>query len=188
MVHVDDFLATGAGPELKWLKGKVQEKFECTGDVLGPDEGQKKEVRYLNRILRWTDRGIEYEADDKHVNNILRELGMLECSSAITPGVKEDDEFEKTPDSQLNCAEKTQMRKVIALANYLSQDRPSLGFAVKEMARTMACPNGTTSKQVKRLARFIQGAPREVHLLRWQTMPKFICVQSDSDWAGCKRT
>ena len=56
MVHVDDFLATGAGSELQWLKGKVQEKFECTGDVLGPDEGQKKEVRYLNRILRWTDR------------------------------------------------------------------------------------------------------------------------------------
>ena len=106
---------------------------------------------------------------------------MLDCSSAVTPGTVEKEEDDvKDPlrddidKDTLSNTEKTKMRKIIALANYLSQDRPSLGFAVKEMARTMSSPSEATSRQVKRLGRFLQGQPREMHLMCWQAVPKKI--------------
>ena len=43
-----------------------------TTEVLGPEKNQAREIRVLNRILCWTDAGIEYEPDpcfrrDRHL-------------------------------------------------------------------------------------------------------------------------
>eukprot|EP00973_Karenia_brevis_P071705 9963982-Karenia_brevis.AAC.1 len=44
--------------------------------VLGPEEKDDKEVTILGRFVRWTDEGIEYEADPKHRSIILEYLGF----------------------------------------------------------------------------------------------------------------
>ena len=35
--------------------------------VLGPDASNSKEMTLLNRVVRYTERGLEYEADPMHV-------------------------------------------------------------------------------------------------------------------------
>ena len=47
-----------------------------------------KEVRVLNRSLRWTAEGIEYEADPRHAEMLARALSLETCKPVVTPGVK----------------------------------------------------------------------------------------------------
>ena len=85
-------------------------------------------------------------------------------------------------------AEATLYRGLAARANYLAQDRPDIQYSVKEIARRMATPTGRDWGLLKRLARYLVGAPRGVTHFGWQTMPKSFDVFVDSDWAGCTAT
>ena len=42
-----------------------------------------KEIRILNRTLRWTADGVEYEADDKHVATIIKGVGLQGDSKGV---------------------------------------------------------------------------------------------------------
>ena len=58
-VHGDDFTASGPKDPLDWWQTEMEAKYELTvGGRLGPAACDSKEVRCLNRIIRWTDRGI----------------------------------------------------------------------------------------------------------------------------------
>ena len=51
----------------------------------------KKELRLLNRVLRWTDEGITWEPDSRHIDLLYEQLGVDRGSlnSVSTPAVKE---------------------------------------------------------------------------------------------------
>ena len=46
------------------------------GGRLGPAATDDKEARVLNRIIRWTGNGLEYEADPRQVEKLLEELDL----------------------------------------------------------------------------------------------------------------
>ncbi len=51
----------------------------------------------MNRVIRWTSSGIEYEADPRHQEIIVSELGLKEAKGIATPGMKnlpKEDDFE----------------------------------------------------------------------------------------------
>ena len=73
MVHGDDFVAGGPTSHLRWLEEVMGKRFECKSKVMGPAEGQYKEISVLNRTLEWTKRGIVYEADKRHAEMIAKE-------------------------------------------------------------------------------------------------------------------
>ena len=75
-IHVNDFAVIGPKGALQWLLKGLQSKFELKSAFLGPDAGEQKEAKYLNRTLRWTSTGITYEHDSKHVLGILKGMGM----------------------------------------------------------------------------------------------------------------
>ena len=50
----------------------------------------------------------------------------------------------------------------------------------------MAKPSQGNWLLLKRLARYLIGAPRLVHLFEWQSQDNHLCVYTDSDWAGDK--
>ena len=89
-VHGADFVIVGQLAALQWMRENIEKKYELTVEMLGPDKGQVKEVRVLNRVLRWTDKGIEYEADPRHVEIILKQLNIDQCKPVTTPGTKEE--------------------------------------------------------------------------------------------------
>jgi hypothetical protein len=76
----------------------------------------------------------------------------------------------------------------VARANYLSQDRSDIRFAVKELSRHMAKPRIGDIESAKRLAKYRMGKPRAICHFRRQNKPGFIEGWSDSDWAGCLET
>ena len=52
----------------------------------------------LNRVVRWTSEGWEMEPDQRHVDLIIKELGLLDARPVSTPGESEnrDDEAENS--------------------------------------------------------------------------------------------
>ncbi len=80
VVHGDDFTVLGASKELDWFH-EVQRKIR---------DREAGAVRILNRIVTVTERGLEYEADQRHAEIMVNNLGLsLECRGVVTPGVSE---------------------------------------------------------------------------------------------------
>ena len=97
VIHGDDFTLLGNERALDWFRERIQEKFEVKfRGRLGPDNGDDKAVRILNRTVTWTNEGIRYETDQRHSEIIIRQLGLNDASnSVITPGVKDNGEEEE---------------------------------------------------------------------------------------------
>jgi len=89
-VHGDDFTSAGREEDLKWLDRQLQKKFEIKTEFLGPNEEHMKEVRVLNRVLRWEPDGIQYEPDQRHAEQVLETLEMVDCKGVTTPGSRDD--------------------------------------------------------------------------------------------------
>ncbi len=53
-------------------------------------------------------------------------------------------------------------RSVVARANYISQDRPDIQYATKELCRRMAGPTAADWNSLKRLSRYLRGRPRMI--------------------------
>ena len=152
----------------------------------------------LNRILAWTDGGLTYEADPRHAEIIIRDLGLEACKPVTTPGAREDVAkasfvivgenglLENEGGGELLGAQgATRFRALTARGNYLALDRADIQFAVKELSRRMSAPRSGDMDLLKRLGRYLAGTSRAVYTYPWQTEPSRIDTFVDSDWAGC---
>ena len=201
-VHGDDFTSTGREADLRWLDRELRREFEMKTEFLGPDvRRHKQQLRVLNRVLTWENGAITYEADQRHAEILIRELGLENSRPVATPGCREEvakasavevdkNGFLKTAESSeeplLTPVEASKFRGLAARANYLAQDRPEVQYAVKEVARRMATPRRSDWGLLKRLGRYLVGTPRVKFQYYWQQIPKYLDVYVDSDWAGCK--
>ena len=88
-VHGDDFTVVASAKQIAWLGEAMKKRYELKMEVLGPNAGQTEEVRVLNRIIRWTRTGLEYEPDQRHADRIISELELETCKSVSTPRVQE---------------------------------------------------------------------------------------------------
>ena len=105
-------------------------------------------------------------------------------------GAKQAKKLEMADDASGNLSpqDATMYRALSARCNYLSQDRPDISYASKELCREFAIPTVNSFKKLKRLARYLAGSPRMVYKFKWQTMPLALDCYVDTDFAGCKET
>ena len=61
---------------LQWTISTIGQKFDIKSQILGPEPQCEKEVRILNRTIRWTPAGIEYEPDAKHARMVIEDLHL----------------------------------------------------------------------------------------------------------------
>ena len=88
----------------------------------------------------------------------------------------------------LNRDEATTFRALAARANYLSSDRPECTYATKELCRFFATPTKTGVEQLKRLVRYLVGAPRLVWEFKFQADSNNLVTYVDTDFGGCHVT
>ena len=186
-VHGDDFTSSGSKPGLDWMEKVISEEYEITiGPRLGPGPDDAKEGRALNRVVRWCDRHIEYEADPRQVERLIAECGQEGANAVATPSVKATFK-QMDEDEDLSKSLHTAFRSAAARGNYLAADRIDAQFACKEICRSMAQPTEHAWKSLKRLCRYLSSAPRLVYRYHQQEISA-IDVYTDTDWAGCPRT
>ena len=188
-VHGDDLTTVGSKTNLDWFKKQLEGFYELKeSHRLGPGPGDHKEATVLNRVVRWTTNGLEYEADPRQYEKLLRDLKLdgENIKSVSSPGVKPTyDQVEA--DTPLTHDKWTPYRAVVARANYLAADRPELQFSAKEVCRWMASPTELVLSGLKRLGRYVVGHKRLVYHYPWQTVDR-VDTYSDTDWAGCAKT
>ena len=110
-VHGDDFTTAGAKPDLDWFGSELDSKYELRkGGRIGPGKSDDKKRSVFNRVVRWTDDGLEYEADPRQSQKIIESIGLDSDNvrSIVTPGFKptkqqidsekELEQQERTPD------------------------------------------------------------------------------------------
>ena len=69
--------------------GALREKYELKeSERLGGGPANSKEAWVLNRIVRWTDHGLEYKADPRQAEKLIQELGLENCKGVSTPATK----------------------------------------------------------------------------------------------------
>jgi hypothetical protein len=149
-------------------------------------QSHAKEGRPLNRVIRWCDDHIEYEADPRQVERLIAECGLEGANGYATLSVKATFK-ELEEDADLLRAAHIAFRGAAARANYVASDRIDCQFPSKEICRYMANPTAHAWKALKRLCRYYRSAPRLVYEYRKQSV-ECIDVYTDTDWAGCPRT
>ena len=96
-------------------------------------------LRILNRVIEWTEEGIRYDADQRHAEIMVRDMGLnVTSKSHTTPGTNE--KGKEVKDERLSPEMTSRYRAWVARANYLSQDRSDIAYATKELTRRMSDP------------------------------------------------
>ena len=191
VVHGDDFTFCAASADLDWIEALLPKWFEVKVRArLGPDERDDKEVVILGRLVRWTSWGISYEADPRHRELVLQELGLgSESKGLALTGAKENINNEQDG-VLLDVAEAKRFRALAARLNYMAQDAPDVQYACKEICADMAAPRASSWGRMKSLARYLVNrrcVQFEFAKQRSQG-PSTWRVYTDSDWGGCRRS
>ena len=130
-VHGDDFTSSGVKLQVHWFEASVAEEYEIVvGPRLGPGVQDAKEGRALNRVIRWCEEHIEYEADPRQVERLIAECGLEGAKGYVTPSVKATFR-ELEEDDDLPQSLHTAFRGAAARANYLAMARIDCQYASK---------------------------------------------------------
>ena len=155
LVHGDDFTVAGNDSELKFVAEVFHNKNKTkVRGILGPDLHDMKAMTILNRIVEWTDAGIQYEADARHVDLIIEELGHESANGSDVTGSKVD--INET-DTELDHEDAYRFRSIAARLNFLAADRIDI-----EICRRMSSPCMSDWAKVRKLVRYLRKHPRQL--------------------------
>ena len=160
VVHGDDFVSTGDGADLEWLRMLFETKFEISTNVLGQEPEDEKQLKVLNRIITVEDDGYTYEPDVRHAEIVIREMGLENAKAVTTPVPDEQHESEELLDHERF----KKYQSLCARCNFLAIDRMDIQFASKECCRAMSKPTLRDWAKLKRFARYLFGTPRLVYM------------------------
>ena len=188
-MHGDDYFSAGPREGLNWLKKELSKASEIKSQHIGPHEDSVREGKVLNRIIRCTTKGYELEADARHAELIIEQMGEHARGTLTSPGIDTPEPEEGSPEKELlNKDEASLYRGIAARCNYLANDRPDLQFSVKEACREMSAPMKSSWNKLVRIAKYLRAHPRAVWEFDLQPMPTTMELYSDANWGLCRRT
>ena len=161
----DDFTSAGPKGSPHCFKPTVEQHHEFKeASRLGPGAGDDSEGCVLNRIIRWSDESIAYEADPRQADKLIAELGWSTTEgttgwkSVSTPCVKPT--RQRIMEDRLLLFEKVKhFRGLAGRAKRLARS-PDFHHAAKEICRWMQEPIEMWVAALNRLARYLIGRPR----------------------------
>ena len=113
---------------------------------------------------------------------------MKGASTVSIPYGPEEHKAATEPGEPVEAGEATRYRALVARLNYLALDRPDIQYAVKEAAKWMSAPCAPHWKLLRRLGRYLKGAPTAAQVFVWQDDPAELVSYVDCDWAGDRAT
>ena len=194
-IHVDDPLTIGEVDIVmrfydslkQWLLVRVQ-------DVVG---SMKSSIYLGCRYWRLGHCYVE-AATEHYFEDAFARVGMTNCKSVVTPGVKR---AAPAPDSQearlLNSDEHSTYRQGVGKLQFIVERRPDLLYPLKEAGRQLANPREFDMIGLKRIMRYISG-PENYKLFLEMSKEERVAARTrqrttvtatcDTDWAGCAET
>ena len=188
-VHSDDIFVAGPRQVKKNKMGTTLKKiWETRDQVIGPKPGDQKELRILNRTLRWCKDGLVFAANLRHGRVVVEELGLSKSKPVSSPATEDgatrcqSDELEPLDEEG-----KRLYQRIVAKLTFLAHDRLDLKYATSCLASAASSPSLGEMQAAKRVGRFLRKA-----LVAWQGFPfhdprpgELLCY-TDADWAADK--
>ena len=56
--------------------------------MLGPADKDEQQVKVLNRVIAWDKGGVQYDADPRRAELVIKQLGLENAKGLTTPGTK----------------------------------------------------------------------------------------------------
>lgn len=129
---------------------------------IGVHEEPVSEGKVLNRFIRRTEVGWEIEADMRHGELLVQQIGRSTSRKITTPwadGEKVAQDGVDLDEHLTDHGDITFFRSQGARIKVLSMDRPELMYAGKEVCREMAVPTVGGHKAIQRIIRFRVNRP-----------------------------
>ena len=129
LTHGDDFVLTGPAKRLKEFEKEMKSVYPFKAKIIG--FGSLESIKTLSRRLHWGEEGIVYQHDPRHVDVLVRELGLENGNTVQTPAAPNAAEEEKS--EPLSQTQHHKYRSQVARCLFLSQDRADITFIVKRV-------------------------------------------------------
>ena len=120
LVHGDDFITVGNRKNIRWFKNKLEGRFDIKTKIIGQGEGEDREARVLNRIIRVTPDGWEYEPDQRHADILIQAMNLSGAKGVKAPGEDEKNWEMSENDQAVDAKEETHFRALAAPSQLFS--------------------------------------------------------------------
>ena len=129
--------------------------------------GHDSEATVLNRCVICSDSGLTWEADPRHAELAVAELGLQAARPQTSPsGAKPSTPLDH---EELELDGQKAYHSVSARLAYLAADRPDVAFACKECSRAVGKGASADLTRLKRIGRHLFHTPRAVWEFPLQT-------------------
>ena len=127
-----------------------------------------------------------YQHDPRHIDVLVKDLGLENGNSVQTPATPEVTEEEKP--EPLSQVQHHKYRSQVARCLFLSQERTDTTFIVNDLCQRMSNPTQQSLVKLKRLARYLKRERQWRQVFKYGKTVEEVTTFTDSDWAGCKET
>ena len=148
--------------------------------LIGDQDGCEKQGVYLGRTISWEEDGIHWRPNPKHIQRVIRDLGLESGNSVPTPLLAEN--IAMTNEVPMDPDEASRYRSMAARINYAAQDRPDLSLASTIAASKMSNPCIGDMAILKRIARYCIGRCDSSLIFPWQDDEPDTLVLSQKSW------
>ena len=76
LLHGDHYVSSGTVEAMNLLEGELEKAYEIKTQKLGNADGYQVEGNVLNRVIFRTGEGLEKEADPRHAELVVEQLGL----------------------------------------------------------------------------------------------------------------
>ena len=123
-----------------------------------------------SRTIRWTTAGLEYESNQRHVDLIIQQAGVGDCKAVSKPTCTDAEyhEIKRLESGALQTKEATDYRSIAARLEILAQEIVDVQHVAKDIAKHMARSMALDWIKIRRVARYLLGAPRYMQRYEWQ--------------------
>ena len=184
LTHGDDFVITGPTKRLMEFNKEMKKVYPTQEKIIS--FGSPESIKTLNRRLHWGKEGIVNQHDPRHVDVLVKELGLENGNTVQTPAAPMAAEEEES--ELLDQVQYHRYRSQVARCLFLSQDRADITFIENELCQTMSNPTQLSLAKLKRLTRYLKRERQWGQVFKYEKAVEEITMFTDSDWAGCKET
>ena len=153
-VHGDDNFYRWSASGYREDGATLKKRWETRDQMIGPRPDDLKELRILNRTLRWCKDGLVFAANLRHGRKVVDKLGLSKSKAMSSLDMGDcaarchGDELKP-----LDEEENRQNQRIVAKLNYLAHDRLDLKHATSCLASAVSSPSFGDMQAAKRVGR-----------------------------------
>ena len=126
----------------------LEKRWETRDQMLEPKPDDQKELRIVNRTLRWCKGGLVFAANLRHCREVVDELGLSKSKPVSSPATGDGAaRWQSDELKPLDEEGKRLYHRIVAKLNYPAHDRLDLKYATSCLASAVSSPSLETCRR-----------------------------------------